>query len=425
MEPFALACLAIIAMLLGFALTTHPRAAIVIWLAVMIAVPCWISVRMVTTFSPLNLAALLLLPAILHAAKQRLSRIDVLLGVFVVLTSLAFAFFGTPQYAFAMVFVQWLAAYWVGRYLAPAAGKDWCYRAVAIAATVVGAWALVEFAFGLHLFENFAGTDASAGWQTIQSRGPFARSEGAWGHSIAMGAFLAVGLPFVIAAKFSTGRRVLMIALVCGGVIVTFSRGALIGALIVLVACVLFLPGTELNRKTRQLLFALLFVAAITLIPFLLSVFDNLSYDLDPSTQYRASLTEHIFEDMNALGPAEGIDLAPDGRYFYRQFGSIDNAYILAVLQFGWMPVACLLAGLSAVVVRVLRGRGGPADIAMAGQVWVMGTVALITQYGMAVWFCAGLAVAFGMQERPSSPPKANLPAAYGRMARRQHAVPS
>jgi len=29
------------------------------------------------------------------------------------------------------------------------------------------------------------------------------------------------------------------------------------------------------------------------------------------------------------------------------------------------------------------------------GQIWVIGTVALITQFGMAVWFCAGIAVAF------------------------------
>ncbi|MEV7135680.1 hypothetical protein AB0N24_22675 [Arthrobacter sp. NPDC093128] len=404
MDAFVITCLVIAGVVVSFALMKHPRAAIVLWLIVMIAVPSWISVKVVTSLSPLNFTFLLLVPAILHAANQRLSKVDLLLGGFVVSVSVAFAFLSTPQYAFATVFVQWLAGYWVGRYLAPAAGKEWVYRAVAIAATVVGIWAIAEFAFSLHLFENFAGTDASAGWQKIQIRGAFARSEGAWGHSIAMGAFLALGLPFVIASKFAPVRKTLMIAAVCGGVIVTFSRGALIGALIVFVACVIFLPGTSLGRKTRQFFFALLVLVAVTLVPYLLSVFDSLSYDLDPSTQYRADLTKYIFEDMHALGPADQMNLLPNGRYFYRMiFGSIDNTYVLTILQFGWVPTALLGAGLVAVIFRVLIRRGGPADIAMFGQIWVMGTVALITQYGMAVWFCAGMAVAFGIRDNARS----------------------
>ncbi|MEK0153947.1 hypothetical protein [Arthrobacter oryzae] len=411
MDAFVITLLVIAGGVLSLALMKHPRAAIVLWLIVMIAVPVWISVKVVTSLSPLNFTFLMLVPAILHAANQRLSRIDLLLGAFVLSVSVAFAFLGTPQYAFATVFVQWLAGYWVGRYLAPAAGKEWVYRAVAIAATVVGGWALVEYVFSLHLFENFAGTDASGGWQKIQIRGTFARSEGAWGHSIAMGAFLSLGLPFVIAGKFAPVRKILMIAIVCGGVIVTFSRGALIGALIVFVVCVLFLPGTSLGRKTRQFLFALLILAAVTLVPYLLSVFDSLSYDLDPSTQYRADLTKYIFEDMHPLGPADQMNLLPNGHYFYRMiFGSIDNTYILTILQFGWIPTGLLVAGLAAVGFRVLARRGGPADIAMFGQIWVMGTVALITQYGMAVWFCAGMAVAFGLRDQPCSRQAPSLP---------------
>lgn len=394
MEPVVFAFACVVALIIGGAVANRPKAASVIWISVMACVPVWLSVNVVVTLVPQTLAFIVLLPAILKAAHGRLSKVDLLLFLFVVFAGVAWLAAGTPQYAFSTIFIQWLPAYWVGRYLAPAAGKKWTYKAIAIAATFAGAWALVEFAFGLHVFEDLL--DRSAGWNTIQSRGPYDRSEGAFGHSIAMGAFLALGLPFAFVGRFRPVWRFLIIAVIVGGVVVTFSRGALIGGLIVLVASVLYLPGNVISAKVRGFFIGALAVLSLTAVPALLRLFESVSTDLDPSTRYRENLTTYIFEDMNWLGPADAIQVAGNGRYLYRGTGSIDNAFLLTVLQFGWLPTLILCVALSAVVFRVIRRRGGPADIAILAQIFVMYTVALITQYGMAVWWIAGMAVAFG-----------------------------
>jgi hypothetical protein len=363
----------------------------------MTCVPVWLSVKFITSLSALNFAFFLLIPAIVKAWHGRVSKVDVLLFCFFVTATASYAVAGTPQYAFATIFVQWLSAYWVGKYLAPAAGREWTYKAIAVVTALVAIWAVVEFTLDLHVFKNLI--DRSAGWNTIQSRGPFSRSEGAFGHSIAMGAFLALGLPFAFAGKFKPALRFSMVAVIIGGVLVTFSRGALLGAVVALIACAFFLPNSALSRNTRSFFIAAIAIAAISIAPTVLGLFDSLSYDTDASTAYRANLLDFIFQDMNPLGPAKNMQLAPDGRYFYRAAGSIDNAFLLTVLQFGWLPTLFLIIALISVTFRVLRKRGGPADISMVAQILVMFTVALITQYGMALWFVAGVAIAFGGQD--------------------------
>lgn len=379
----------------------------------MIAVPVWAEVRVGASFPPLSLLFLMMIPAVLHAADMRITKVDALILAFITFAAVGTFLSNTPMFALTTALVQWLPAYFVGRYLAPAAGRDWTYRAVALSAGFVGAWALVEFAFGWHAFVDFAGTTTAGGWQAIQVRGPYARSEGAFGHSIALGAYLSLGLSFILGARFKPFPRTLLLAVAAGGLMVTFSRGPLAGGLIVVVLAVIFMASSSMSRQLRGWMLTLLIIAGFTLLPIIFGLFDSLSYDTKVSTGYRTLLYQTILQDMHPLGMAEGVGQGPGGRYFYWSFSSIDNQYVLAVLQYGWLPAIFLLAGLVAVVGRVvLKRTGGPADIALIGQIWVMSTVALITQYGMAVWFCAGMAVAFGTRKPidEPKPTKANLP---------------
>jgi hypothetical protein len=381
-------------------LARHPRVALSLWLAVMISVPVWIGVTFITTLAPLNLATLLILPAAIQAAKRQggFGRSEVLLVAFVSLAAVAFFFVGTPQFAFAAIFIQWLPAYFIGRYLALECGREWTIKLMAAAVVVVSVWSIFEFASGVHIFETLG--DGVAGWNAIQVRGPFARSEGAFGHSIALGSFIALGIPFILSANLTIRKRLLFTAIALAGVILTFSRGAIIGAVIALVAGVYALSSLEIPRKLRRSLVAAILVLSFTLLPFVLSLFAGVSEDLDPSTAYRVNLTTYIFSDMQPLGPALNMEQARGDRYYYRGLGSIDNAYILAVLQYGWVPVLALVIGLASSLWFVLRRRGvNAAQVALVGQIWILGTVALITQYGMAVWFVAGLAVA--LSQRP------------------------
>lgn len=394
----------LLALVVAAAVANRPKAASIIWLSVMVCVPSWLTLNIGATLMPQTLAFIVILPALLRTAHGRISKVDILLFAFLVLSSIAWFAAHTPQYAFVTIFLQWLPAYWVGRYLAPAVGKDWIYRAIAVAATFAAAWSLVEFVFDWHVFLKLV--DKTAGWNTIQRRGPYARSEGAFGHSIALGAFLALGLPFAFASRFRPVWRAIMVALIVGGVVVTFSRGALLGAVISLVVVVLYLPGSAISSRVRAFFVGALVILSFTALPAMLDLFDSVSSDLGPSTRYRENLTTHIFEDMSWLGPADAIQVTSSGRYVYRGTGSIDNTFLLTVLQFGWLPTLLLCLALLAVVFRVVRRRGGPADIALFAQILVMYTVALITQYGMAVWWIGGIAVAFGGRSRGDSIPE-------------------
>lgn len=395
MNPLAIILAALAALYIAFGLRWHPRAALVVWLACIVAVPVWPELRVGASLQPLSVLAVCLLPAVFTHWRGRLRFGDWIMVTFAATSTIAWVTFDAPQFAWAAVFTQWIAAYLVGRSLGPAAGSEWVAKALAITGAIVGIWALTEFAFSLHIFEEWFIALDTAGWHTIQIRGAFARSEGAFGHSIAMGGFLALCVPFVIAAKLKLTTRILMLVAVVSGSLVTFSRGAIIGAAAAVVLSLLFLPGAAISRRARTLLVLLTTVVAAVAVPLTLSLFDSVSSDLTASSDYRQDLALSFFPDLHAFGLGEGVQVL-DGRQFYRQFTSIDNAYALMGLQLGWVPVAILTIGIIGAALRMLRRRGGPADVTLVSQAVVLATVALITQYGLAVFFVAGLAAGLG-----------------------------
>jgi hypothetical protein len=398
-NPFAVALAVILAVYLALALRKHPRAALTVWLACITLVPVWLEIRIGGALQPLSVLAVCLLPSILHNWKGRLKAGDWLMVAVAAVSTVAWVLFDSPQYAWVGVFTQWIAAYLVGRSLGPSAGSAWVTKAMAITGTLVGIWALAEFALSWHVFQSFAVELDSAGWHNVQIRGQFDRSEGAFGHSIAMGGFLALCVPFVIANPTTMPRRVTMLAITAGGALVTFSRGPIIGLAIAIVLSVLFLAQALMSRQTRAAFVILTVVAAVAIVPQVLGIFDSVSSDLGVSADYRQDLAASFLPDLRPLGIGGGVFYSGE-RLLYRQFTSIDNAYALLGLQLGWLPLALLCVGLIAVAVRLLKRQGGPADVALVAQAFILFTVALITQYGMAVFFVAGLAVGFGAVRR-------------------------
>ena len=400
-NPIVLALAAILAVYFVVFSWGHPRFALVSWLVCLIAVPVWPELHIGAALQPLSALSLLLVPSIVRHWSGRIRRGDWLMLAFAAAATISAAVFNSPQFAWVAVFTQWGAAYLVGRSLGPALGEAWVYRAIAIAGTFVGVWALVEFLAGLHLFEGYFVAFDTAGWSTIQMRGSLARSEGAFGHSIAMGGFLALCVPFVIACKTTTPRRIAMLVIVSAGGLVTFSRGAIIGVAAAIVFSLLFMTSESLTRRTRTGLVVTAVLASAVAVPFTLNLFDSVSSDLTVSTNYRGDLSTSFIPDLNAFGLGNGVQFEGAVQR-YRQFTSIDNAYALLGLQLGWVPLAILALGVVAVTIRLLRGRGGPADVAIASQAIVLYTVALITQYGLAVFFVVGLAAAFTHQKKPA-----------------------
>lgn len=406
-NPLFLALAATCAIYLAVGVRRHPRAAVVIWLSCTVLVPVWLQLDLGVTLQPLSVLAVCLLPSIIHNWRGRLRNGDRIIIAFAAAATLGWMLFDTPQFAWVAVFTQWGAAYLVGRSLGPAAGEQWITRAMAVAGSLVGAWAIIEFAFALHVFEGFAAEIDTARWNEIQERGSFARSEAAFGHSIAMGGFLSLCVPFVIATTTTVPRRVLMLTLILGGTVVSFSRGPVIGAALAIVLSLVFLSKTSLTRRARIGLIALTAAASLFVVPLVWNTFASVSSDLTGSADYRSDLAATFLPDLVPLGLANGVSFLGE-RQMYRQFTSIDNAFALVGLQLGWVPLAILILGALGLVMRLIRGQAGSADVSMVAQLAVLFTVALITQYGVAVFFVVGLAVGLSnSRPSPRTPPQA------------------
>lgn len=402
-------------------LAKYPRAAMTVWLTTMVLVPVWIEVRLIATLPPLSLVFLMLLPAVIYANgydnKWRLSRGDVAFATFTVLAGASFFFENAPQYAFSTIFTSFLPAYLIGRRLAPAVGWAQVNRMIAIAATVVAAWAIIELVFDWHVFEEFLGTTGdTANWHLIQQRGDFVRSEGAFGHSIALGGFLALALPFVIASSHRLWARCAMIFAILVGIAASFSRAALLTAAAVMLLSLIGFRRT-LDRASRRLLWWVVVLTAAIGVPFIIGILSQVEDDFTASTNYRVDLLGTILTDMRPFGQALGVQQDGAGRYFYHSFGSIDNAWVQTILQFGWVPLLVALVVCLGVLVRILRGRDVyPAHIAFVTQLGMVWTVALITQYGSAIWMVAGMCGALALHSKEShSQGEYGLPELHGR----------
>ncbi|TFI44664.1 hypothetical protein E4P29_07885 [Rhodococcus sp. 1R11] len=78
----------------------------------------------------------------------------------------------SPRYAASALVIQWASAFLVARRLGYSLGRKYLTD-VAIAGVLVAAWAIIEFALKLHVYEN-SGTQLELGfWAEI-------RSEAAW-----------------------------------------------------------------------------------------------------------------------------------------------------------------------------------------------------------------------------------------------------
>lgn len=389
-------------LLWAWILTDHPRLAFGLALAVLIAVPVWAEVRqgVPTPLSPFTIASIFVLPAAVRHTRFVLNGVDIGLIVFAGLAALGPRLGDAPAYASATVFVQWVPAYLIGRLMTQRVGLEWVYRALAICGAIVGAWAIVEALFSIHLFQNFVGTPGAVSWQEIQLRGTFERSEGAFGHAIALGGFLALTAPFILAARISPLARTFALLLTGLGAVATFSRGPILGFAVALVFASFVLGTNEVSRAyIRRLRVAMIVAGPIAAIA-VTRLFQSVSDDLTVSTAYRASLPQFILQDFAFYGIADNFGANVFGQFFYRSFSSIDNAYILIGLQFGWIPLGILVAGLAAFGIRTLRGSATPAVVAMTAQIVVLGTVALITQYSSAVWLVVGIAAAEIAEQR-------------------------
>ncbi|SDV04371.1 hypothetical protein SAMN04488544_3963 [Microlunatus sagamiharensis] len=374
-------------------LRRSPKVAMVAWLIGIFFIPVWIGQTVFAYFPAFVIVGLLatlsLLPTPL-AIRPTVADV-VLLGVVVAVVSL-YALKLTTRSATFDLLVVWGVAYALGRLIVHVVDQAWIYGAFGVFGAAASVVALVEFATGRNLFITFLGNNSAtfARWGSLQARGDVIRAEGAFGHAIALGITLAVAACLVLGSRFRPALKTALAGLCLAGVVVSFSRSAMLTALVSIVLVCLFLRG-PLSRTYRVVVLVLLSATAALAAGPIIGVFDT-SNEAEGSALYRADLLQ-LVRTMKPLGLSGSFSVSTTSEVSVGEFGSVDNALLLIGLIFGWVVLGVVLLVAIGGVVTILRGRASIATIVAVAQIPALLTVAFITQYAAVAWFTVGLAV--------------------------------
>ncbi len=383
----------------------QPKVGFVCWSLAVCFVPIWIGVEIKAFIPGVTVCAVALIISLVSLRSPRLIPMDwfVLLLILIVLAATVFGY-TTRSTVFTLI-ATWGGGYLLGRLVMTQLSQKWMFGCIAVAFTGVALLAIAEFVMSKNLFTLLrVNNSLYSTWGTLQSRGGLLRVEGAFGHSIALGASLALAIPLAFASGFRIWIRASMIVCMLVAAALTFSRTGMICSVLALLLSIVFSRGRMSGRR-RLFLAAGLAAATAVVLPLISSIFDNAGAEATASASYRGDLLS-LISDMRPIGLSPTFAVNSQGDSTFGSFRSIDSALILMGLTYGLIPLLLTIGLLSTAVVLVLRGRATAATIAIAAQIPAFATVALLTQYAVFVWFVAGLAAA-GQSEasRSDHPP--------------------
>lgn len=374
-----------------------PRLTFAAWAVVLFFVPVWIGVNVGFFWSAITL--LTLVAVLTNLSDIRLNGIDLLMGVFVLMAATQFALKMTGLSPTVIALLEWVLPYLWGRLVLARVKRDDITSVLAVVATVAGVLGLLEFASGTNFFVTLPamGADLYATWGPLQVRADRLRVEGAWGHSIALGAAFAMSSAFIVAAKWPVVIRLIALGLITAATVTTISRIGMLTLAFTVVLSALLLPG--LDRAMRWSVAALAVVASLLIIPFVGEVFLEAGDEAGGSADYRSGLFSLVSQVQLFGSAGDWSGLTVGGQYLGAYAKSVDNAFLVFALRFGWIPSLLLTAALVLAAAWILRpGKASPPAIAVASQLPAIFAVALITQAGSYLWFLAGLAVSWAQQ---------------------------
>jgi hypothetical protein len=386
--------LAGIAIVVAMIARRFPKLGVVLWILVLCLAPYWFGLQLSfgPYFPPTALAALLLIFSATRIRAPQLTPWDFAVFVFGTIAVVAY-WIGAETLAEAFIVVAvWIVPFIAGRVAASRVEISWIYGAIGVGFSVVAILAIIEFATGHNLFADLKVSNPEYGsWAPLQYRGGSLRAEGAFGHSIALGASLALAIPLVLASPFRVWIRTTMVLLILAAVVVTFSRVGMICAILSLVLSLLFLRD-EVPRRLRVSLVVAGGIVAAGAYSLVITVFTAAGAEATDSASYRGDLTS-LISQFNLVGLTNVFQKNAQGEVFFGDFHSIDSWLILVGLTYGSIALAVVIVVLLGALIMVLRRRATPATIALVAQIPAFATVALITQYASFVWFVGGLAV--------------------------------
>lgn len=372
-----------VAMIFLFTVTTFsPAAGLACWVLFTAVTPYWLVLQVGTVLTPPAVLAIPVVLALLPRKRpewSRFNRIDFLMLAFLALTLLSTRTGGDLAFAKDAVFV-WALPFLVGRLALGHISQRQLGRIILSVGLLCAAWSVAEFLLHWHPFTDLQGPiDTLNHWSIIDDRGGYARSEAAFGHSIALGAFLVLASPWALRSR----RPWLAFVALVAGVACTLSRGSLLG--IGAVA----LMSVWTGRASKRMLFLVVVLAGVGAYygrGLLFGAEGADAQSLEWSNEHRQDLWATGFHSVKMLGSRD-VD-----------FHSIDNAYLRVGAELGAIPLAVLVLLVAIPTVRVvLRRTQQPGEIAVVATGMLMLTVALLTQWQALAWMVAGAAVTMHM----------------------------
>lgn len=368
----------------------RPRVALVVWLLSVAMLPVWIGVSWSAYIPIQSVIAIAAIIANIGNGEFRINKFDLYFGTFMVIALAAVMLAGSNQGIWTEFVVLWGLSYLVARVLISSTAIPFAINTVAIIFAVVGGLALIELLLTWHPYVewNVASLEYEA-WGEIQTRAGLDRSEWAFGHSIALGGSVALSIPFILGSSFGRSLKVLMLALAFAGIIASASRAALIAGVFTLLLCSL---AYFAMRSARVTIFVIATGAAIFVPDYLNKFALGVTDEEQHSANYRGQLYQTLIGELPSFGKSDIVTFTSSGVRIAR-LESVDSSFLYVGLNFGWVIVAMLLIPLALSAIRLMVGTASMAEVAVLGQIPLLATVALITQYQSFLFFVAGFAV--------------------------------
>ena len=374
-----------------FLFKAAPRLAMIAWGLTLFFVPIWVGISFGIFFTAI--ASITLLCIVTASLRGfRWSSADTVLLVFLALIGGSYAL-GKVTFGHLLIAgLDWIVPYIWGRLALARVQLNFVTSVIAVMTVMAAVLAILEFVSGTNPFVLIPwGNSGYALWSGLQPRGGFLRAEGAFGHSISLGASLSIGSLFVLTARWPLAVRLAALSIVGAAIVVSFSRIGLVCFAVGIILSIVFL-GDLLNRRTRLVVATMLAISSAAVLPFISNVFTAAGDEAEGSAFYRVDLLS-LVPQMAPLGLSPAYTILPDNSVYVGAYESIDSALILTGLRLGYIPLVLLVCLLVATVVLVLARRANVALVAVAAQIPGLATVALITQLPYLLWFVAGLGV--------------------------------
>lgn len=368
-----------------------PRAAFAVWTCVLFFVPIWVGANLGFYWAAISLLTGLLI--IVNWSIVPLRAADAWVATFVLVIAGLYGFGSVDLASLVAAMLEWIIPYIWGRVLLARVDTAWVTTTISVVAILAAALAIVEFVTSFNPFVLVPGSGVVYDtWSPLQERGGLLRAEGAFGHSIALGAALAMSSAFVVATRWRLLPKIAGVVIIAAATVLTFSRVGLITLVLTLVLSTFLIAGVSTRFRVTVVAAGLAGTAIV--LPIIDTVFGAAGDEAGGSADYRTDLLV-LLGQVQLFGDPGDWESLVTGDYYLGYFArSIDNALVLTLLRYGWVPTLMITAAIvCATLVAMRRSTRNAASLAVVGQLPSLVVVALITQYSMFLWFCIGLAI--------------------------------